>query len=74
MVTRCGLLKQSSNFTVIQGPLNLFSAACMIFPFLIQIALSAGQVNIEKFCPMVKWLVLDVRTPATSNPVHKDNQ
>ena len=68
VVARCELLKQSSNLTVILGPLNLFSAVCMIFPFLIQIVLSAGQINIEKFCPMVKWLVPDVRTPATANP------
>ena len=69
VVARCGLLKQSSNLTVIPGPLNLFSAAYMIFPFLIQIVLSAGLVNIEKLCPTVKWLVPDVRTPATANPV-----
>ena len=28
VVARCGLLKQSSNLTVVPGPLNLFSAAC----------------------------------------------
>ena len=68
VVARCELLKQSSNLTVILGPLNLCSAVCMIIPFLIQIALSAGQINIEKLWPMVKWLVPDVRTPATANP------
>ena len=34
VVARCGLLKQYSNLTVIPGPLNLFSAAYMIYIFL----------------------------------------
>ena len=33
VVARCGLLKQSSNLKMIPGPLNLFSAAYMIFFF-----------------------------------------
>ena len=56
VVARCELLKQFRNLTVIPGPLNLFCAACMIFPYLIQIALSVGQVDIGKLCPMVNGL------------------